>query len=327
MSTETKHIDSAVNRDMQEFEAKILDAATLASEQDQQTTKHIVDRSEDLTVETITPTIAALLFVELNKHNRDFSLAKAHTYADQMAKGYWRLVHQGLAFYPTRKLADGQHRIAAVFLSGTTQQFTVFRNFAEDAMEAIDTAKRRTAGDAFGIIGLVRKDDAKIAGSIVETVMKYEELRLTTRRFTPSIYEQKDWANAHLEALKQALEIVHKVVKDDPVLTKPEAGSIALGMLIGGYPFDETINFLDDVLQSVGHYPESPAVNLSSQYRKSKERDAAKGKLSKEEKLALAFKGAALCHNKLTTGGLRWKAGKEPLPAPVPPNALAQAAE
>jgi hypothetical protein len=327
MSDVAQHLDSAVNRDMQEFEAKILDAATAASKEDQEASKRIVDRSDEVTVETITPVIAALLFVELNKHNRDFSLPKAHAYAIQMSKGYWRLVHQGLAFYQDRKLADGQHRIAATFLSGTTQQFTVFRNFAHDALEAIDTAKRRTAGDAFGITGLVPKDDAKIAGSIVEAVMKYEERRTHARSFTPSIYEQKDWLKAHIQAVKDALAIVHKVVKDDPVLNKPEAGAIALAMLIGGYANEETESFLDDVMQSVGRYADSPAVSVSVQYRKSKERDAAKGKLTKEEKLALAFKAAALCHNKMTTGGVRWKAGKEPLPAPVPPDVFAKAAE
>jgi hypothetical protein len=138
MSNNTQHetIDST-NRDQQEFDAKILDIAAKASNDEQEAAKRIVDNKTVISVETITPIVAALLFVELNKHNRDFSLSKAHYYAEQMRKGYWRLIHQGLAFYPTRKLADGQHRIAAVFLSDTTQQFTVFRNFADDAMEAI----------------------------------------------------------------------------------------------------------------------------------------------------------------------------------------------
>ena len=325
MTEETQQFYAA-NRELQEFEAKVLDAATNATAEDKRAADAIVNNPDVVNVVTLTPIMAALLFVELNKHNRDFSLTKAHHYADQMDKGYWRLVHQGLAFYPNKKLADGQHRIAAVFLSGTTQQFTVFRNFAEDAMEAIDTAKRRTAGDAFGITGLVAKDDSKIAGGIVETVMKYEHLRLHAKSITPSIYEQKDWAIAHIDNVKQALKLVDMVVKGDPVLTKAEAGSIALAMLIGGYDIAVVEQYLTDVMGSIVRYADSPALDLYRKYLQSKEGSKPKGKLSREQKLALAFKGAALFAQHLGTGGLRWNKGKEPLPAPTPPAPVAKAA-
>jgi hypothetical protein len=327
MSNSTNHqtVDAA-NRDQQEFDAKILDIAAKASNDEQEAAKRIVDNKSVISVETITPIIAALLFVELNKHNRDFSLSKAHYYAEQMRKGYWRLIHQGLAFYPTRRLADGQHRIAAVFLSDTTQQFTVFRNFADDAMEAIDTAKRRTAGDAFGISGLVAKNDAKVGGSIVEAVMRYEHRRLYAKSITPSIYEQKDWATTNKKILTEALAMTNRLSKGDPVLTKPEVGAIALGLLLGGYSADVVEGYLSDILEALGRYPESPAVDLHRQFRKAKETAAKAKTISKEEKLALAFKGAALYVNKHSTAGLRWKVGKEPMPAPTPPEVLSQAA-
>ena len=318
---------SLVNREMLEFDAKVLRLVSHATAADRETAARIVDDPTSMvSVESISAVIAALLFLELNKHNRDFSLSKAQSYAEQMKLGYWRLVHQGIAFYPDRKLADGQHRLAALILSDTTQRFTVFRNFEKDALEAIDTSKRRTAGEAFGITGLIAKDDSKIAGSIVETVMKYEALRIDAKRIQPSIYEQKDWATRHLTSLRDALAMTHRIVKGDPVLTKPETGAMALAMILGGYETESVEQFLGEVLQSVGRYPEAPTVDLHKQYLKSKERSAIKGKLSREEKLALAFKGAALYAAHLTTGGLRWKAGKEPLPAPVPPTPVAKAA-
>jgi hypothetical protein len=316
------------SRDMQEFEAKILDAAVNATPEEQAAAKLIVEKSDITTVETISPVLAAVLFVELNKHNRDFTLSKAHVYASQMTAGYWRLVHQGLAFYPNKKLADGQHRLAAVFLSGTSQQFTVFRNFSEDAMQAIDIGKRRTAGDAFGLTKLVSKDDSKLAASIADAVMKYEHRRLHAKSISPSIYEIQDWAKANLDALHAAIGIVARVVRGDPVLSKTEAGEIALGLILGGYDLPFVEQYLDDIISSRARYPESPATDLHRQFRKTKERSAAKGKLRKEEKMALAFKGAALFYQKFGTGGLRWKAGKEPMPAPVPPTEpAAEAAE
>jgi hypothetical protein len=156
--------------------------------------------------------------------------------------------------------------------------------------------------------------------------MRYDARRLEAKTITPSIYQQKDWALMHLSPLKDALAIVHRIVRGDPVLTKPEVGSIALSMLLGGYSSKQVETFLKDVLESTGHYPESPTVDLHKQFLKSKEKSAIKGKLSKEEKLAYAFKGAALFVENLTTGGIRWKAGKEPLPAPVPPTSVAKAA-
>jgi hypothetical protein len=214
-----------------------------------------------------------------------------------------------------------------VFLSGTTQQFAVFRNFSEDAMQAIDVGKRRTAGDAFGLTKLVAKDASKIAATIVTDVMKYEHRRLHTKSISPSIYEVQDWAKANLIAGHTALEVVERVVKGDPVMSKGDAGAIALGLLLGGYNNNFVEGYLADIMQSLGRYPDSPVIDLHRQFLKSKERSAAKGKLTKEEKLALAFKGASLFAQQLATGGLRWKAGKEPLPAPVPPAAMAQAAE
>lgn len=312
-------IEPTAGRDLQEFEAKILDAAVKARPEEQAAAKAILAKGEITSVETITPVIAALLFVELNKHNRDFSLSKAHGYAQQMTMGYWKLVHQGLAFYPNGKLADGQHRLAAIFLSGTTQQFTVFRNFAEDAMQAIDVGKRRTAGDAFGLTNLVAKDDSKVAAAIVDAVMKYEHRRLHAKSISPSIYEIQDWGAAHLTNLQAAIGIAGRVLKGDPVLSKVELGAAALGLLLGGYSSNVVETYLSHIMQSVGDYPESPTIDLYRQFTKSKERSAAKGKLNKDEKLALMFKGASLFVQRLTTGGLRWKAGKEPMPAPVPP--------
>jgi hypothetical protein len=121
--------------------------------------------------------------------------------------------------------------------------------------------------------------------------------------------------------------MTNRLSKGDPVLTKPEVGAIALGLLLGGYNENIVEMYLSDILDALGRYPESPAVDLHRQFRKAKETTAKAKTISKEEKLALSFKGAALYVNKHSTAGLRWKVGKEPMPAPVPPEALADAAE
>ena len=90
--------------------------------------------------------------------------------------------------------------------------------------------------------------------------------------------------------------------------------------MLGGYAVTLVEQFLGDVMQSIGRYPDAPTIDLHKKYLTSREREmGTKGKLNKEEKLALAFKGAALFALGQSTGGLRWKAGKDPLPAPTPP--------
>lgn len=320
---------SPINRELMEFLAKVADLVANATPAERTAARRVIERDDvakDVqTVETLTPVIAAIIFHENNVHNRDFSLSKAQAYAHQMRLGYWKLVHQGIAFYVDKKLADAQHRLAAVVLSDTEQRFYVCRNFDHDALEAIDTAKRRTAGEAFGITGLISKEESKVAGSMVESVMKYESLRLHAKSIAPSIYEQKDWATQHLDELKTSLQIANEVHRGDPVLTKPEIGSIVLGMIVNGYDPELTKDFLTNLMQSTG-YQESPTIDLYRQFLKAKESANPKGRLTKEEKMALAFKGAAIFAKRASTGGLRWKKGKEPLPAPVPPTVVASAA-
>jgi hypothetical protein len=89
----TADLGHAIAPDTQDFETRILDAAVKATPEEQVASKSIVNKVDVTSVETIMPVIAALLFVELNKHNRDFSLSKAQVYAQQMTLGYWRLIH------------------------------------------------------------------------------------------------------------------------------------------------------------------------------------------------------------------------------------------
>lgn len=306
-------------RDITDFQTRILEAAAGAAPADQTAVKRIIDCPTQQTVETITPSAASILFVETNKHNRDFALAKALRYAEQMKKGYWHLHHQGLAFYPNKSLADGQHRLAAVFLSGTVQPFSVFRDFEEAALEAIDIGTKRTSADAFGITQVVAKDDAVIAGPVVETVMKYEGKRLQGKTVVPSIYEQKDWATARMTPLQESVDMSKRLVRGrDSVLTKVEVASIALNLLLGGYELEFIESFVTDVLQSMVRYEGSPTVDLYRQYLKAKQGRGSTVKMSREDKLALAFRGASLAYRKATTS-VKWRPGKEPLPSPSPP--------
>ena len=322
MLTELVSVTKPVSRDMQEFTAKLTHMASIADANDREELSTILGPGEPYGVITLSPTVAAILYVENNKHNREFSLAKASWYAQCMRRGEWRLIHQGLALYPDNTIADGQHRIAAVALSNTRQQFTLFRDFDPEAMKAIDVGKRRTAGDALQLGGV---PEGKLAAAIAETIMKYEHRRIYTRSFMPSIYEIEDWTRTNINHVRRAIDIATIAEKSDPPLSKAETASIALGMLTGGYDPGIVEAFLTAVNEGTGKAEGAPTIDLFKTFYKAKSAAGAKGRLTKEEKLALAFKRAMLFYKDEVTAGLRWKAGKEPLPAPTPP--VANAAE
>jgi hypothetical protein len=75
----------------------------------------------------ITPEIAKNWMAN-NKNNRSLSSGVAEKYARDMLAGNWTLTHQGIAFYEDMTVADGQHRLNAIILSGVTIKLSVRLN-------------------------------------------------------------------------------------------------------------------------------------------------------------------------------------------------------
>ena len=109
---------------MQDFEDLIERVAGEATADDREYIAKLVSPDGTVRIADLTPTQAAVLFDNHQGHNRGFSLGKANYYADAMKRGEWKLINQGLAFYPDGKMADGQHRSAAVAISGTSSKTT-----------------------------------------------------------------------------------------------------------------------------------------------------------------------------------------------------------
>ena len=101
-------------------------------------------------------------------------------------RGEWKVTHQGLAFYKDGKIADGQHRLAAVAESGTDQRFVMFPNFEDGAVDAIDIGKARSAGDAVQLLGI---EDAKFKAAVSRAVVEYAHEIETGRKLNPTIIQ------------------------------------------------------------------------------------------------------------------------------------------
>lgn len=99
----------------------------------------------------IDPELAAS-WLALNTNNRPVRERVVRRYAEDMAKGRWKLNGESIKLNGTR-LLDGQHRLMAIVQSNVSVPMYVIEGLDSDVFETIDTGMKRTASDALSITG------------------------------------------------------------------------------------------------------------------------------------------------------------------------------
>lgn len=97
--------------------------------------------------ENITPAKAEAWLNKFNNGNRKLRPGVAEKYADDMRRGKWTACTVPIAFYEDGELADGQHRLWAVYESDMPQTFLVLRGLPRSAGLNIDTGLGRSIVD------------------------------------------------------------------------------------------------------------------------------------------------------------------------------------
>lgn len=132
-----------------------------------------------------------------NNKNRTLSKPRAAAYAADMLAGNWQQTHQGIAFYQDGNLADGQHRLAAIMLSGVSVEMLVTFGLEPKQAAGIDAHRARATIDVVKITGLadwVGKNEAAIA--------KMVRRLPTLSGGTPTSSQIVAFCNLHREALE-----------------------------------------------------------------------------------------------------------------------------
>lgn len=275
---------------------------------------------------TLTPVLAALIVSEYNNHNRDLLLAKVKRQSDAMKRGEWRWNHQGIAFYTDGPLADGQHRCYACVLSGVSIPIQVTSDMRREDIGTVDNQSVRNAGDACQLLGIV---EPKLKARVMEDVAEYEnELKGITGRLTVAQVEKlvSDYDEQLDQAIALGREIFQKVAT--PVQREGELITCALAMLRGGYLPTQITTFALNTNMGIGDYPECPTTELARVLERANAAERKTHRLTKRQRLALFFKGAALFVQKKSVSKLKWEPGsKEPLPSPRNPELADLAAE
>lgn len=105
-------------------------------------------------------------WLEKNTRNRPMSMSLATQYADDMANNVWRETHQGIAFFESGILADGQTRLKAITISKKPITMQVTFGVPDESGLSIDTHRKRTLSNQLAVSGAMPwlgKNEAAVA--------------------------------------------------------------------------------------------------------------------------------------------------------------------
>ena len=310
---------------MQDFENLIERVADEAPPADREKVADLVNPEGMVRIDALPPPLAAVLYKEHQGHNRDFSLAKANYYADAMKRGEWKLIHQGIAFYRDGKIADGQHRLAAVAISA--QKFVMFPNFGDGDVDAIDVGKVRSAGDAVQLLGF---EEPLLKATVSKVVMGYEHEVQNGQKLNPTVIQVEQFVSENDEVIGDAVRMARQISDKcaEPCLTLKKCAAAILLLLRGGYSANLAGGFVSAVQLGIADSEGAPAALLSKKFLKAKHSERRVNRINQREMLAMICKGASL-HvqgKTVTDSAVKWNPKREPLPAAQPP-VLSDAAE
>lgn len=152
------------------------------------------------TYEDITPAMAEK-YLNMNTNNRALRSGWSETMAADMSNGDWGECVAPIVFYEDGSLADGQHRLFAIVLSGVTIRFLVRRGLKREDGLNIDTGRPRNVVDASHIAGL---DNGLLTHAIVSTARCVEEGERS--RGSSSHPHKLELVEKHREAVEWAVK-------------------------------------------------------------------------------------------------------------------------
>lgn len=110
-------------------------------------------------------------FLTKNTMNRPTNAEYIAGLVTQMRNGNWHETGESISFAEDGTLLNGQNRLNAIILSGTTQKLLIVEGVDKAAFKYMDTGKTRSAADVVHIAGF--KSSSHLA-SIAKTFMIYE---------------------------------------------------------------------------------------------------------------------------------------------------------
>jgi hypothetical protein len=181
--------------------------------------------------------MAAILFTEFNSHNRDWTASWTLELQRRIQHGLWKQINASLGIYDNGLVEDGQHRLAAVALSGNFvwERITVQFGIKQDAISAQDSGRRRHASDHAKLDGI---GNTRMKETILKSATSYLVRRGDKDGAMPSEAELAAAIREHNAVLDTAID----VAKDSetnivtPILKRSIGATVAYLMLTHDWP-------------------------------------------------------------------------------------------
>jgi hypothetical protein len=206
-----------------------------------------------ITVETITPEIAKKYLAE-NMGNRTMRSRVVDIYALDMTTGNWKFLGDPIRFARNGQLLDGQHRLAAIVQSKTTQQMVVVRDLFMSSQLNMDRGVKRNFADYLKFLGEV---NVHMYSAIIGAVTRWEENQ-SLRSNNISHAEMEKTYHKYPE-LKDAISVVQRA--NNAV----RCGYVAGGMVwwrLNQIDSEECSQFFERLISQEDHHQGDPIFAL-----------------------------------------------------------------
>jgi hypothetical protein len=117
----------------------------------------------DTEIREISP-LEAQTILGSNTHNRGLVKKRVQQLAAAMQNGEWLFNGDAIRIGESGRLLDGQHRLAALIASETSQQFLVISGLPDSTQETMDSGAKRTVADSMRLRG--EKDVNRLAAAV-----------------------------------------------------------------------------------------------------------------------------------------------------------------
>lgn len=151
--------------------------------------------------ENVTPARAAEL-LQLNPRNRAVRLGHVRDLANAMRNGHWVYNGDAIGFDRDGFLIDGQHRLAAIVESGTTQLLVLQEGLLPEAQGTIDTGRKRMYSDHLAIAG------HKSTHLLASVLLAFHR------------YQADGWKGAYVRVSMPPFAVLDEVLRQNPELVE-----------------------------------------------------------------------------------------------------------
>jgi len=145
----------------------------------------------------VTPEMA-IKWLDRNVDNRSFSSTTTRRYKSLIDEGEWHWTNDAISFNEQGNLINGQHRLAAIHQSGKGAWLTVSIGHDPESFKAMDTARRRSAADALGILGFKNTKSLAAAAKIVHHWLVGDYSKATSGSVENHVLVQIAWDHPRL---------------------------------------------------------------------------------------------------------------------------------